>query len=165
MPQGLQKYASNMKTKGALLILIGALLFGTAVPVVAAETASPSPSRADQVTSIQEQYNPLFDAEYARLLVLQKKAAVDPNLARTVKAFVADFLNARGIIASNLSTSTSDLSAVKDFAEEEIGEFGSTLNMLEAQAAKIRTISCIKGKTVKKFSGLGPKCPTGYKNK
>jgi translation initiation factor 1 (eIF-1/SUI1) len=54
---------------------------------------------------------------------------------------------------------------LKDYAEEETEEYASTLNMLEAQAVKIKTISCIKGKTVKKVSGLSPKCPKGYKKK
>jgi hypothetical protein len=27
------------------------------------------------------------------------------------------------------------------------------------------TISCIKGKLLKKISGVNPKCPTGYKKK
>ena len=28
---------------------------------------------------------------------------------------------------------------------------------------QVKTITCTKGKTVKKFSGTSPKCPTGYK--
>jgi hypothetical protein len=48
---------------------------------------------------------------------------------------------------------------LKDYAEEETEEYASTLNMLEAQAVKIKTISCIK------VSGLSPKCPKGYKKK
>jgi hypothetical protein len=29
----------------------------------------------------------------------------------------------------------------------------------------IKTITCIKGKTTKKVSGITPKCPVGYKKK
>jgi len=143
-------------------------MVGFSGPAFAADptpSSSASPTRAEQVTAIQDQYNPLFDAEYARLIALKKKVLVDANLTKSVKAVLADFQNMRGIIATNLSSSTSDLSALKDFAEEEQGEFGSTLNMLEAQAAKIKTISCIKGKSVKKVAGLAPKCPKGYKKK
>jgi hypothetical protein len=117
------------------------------------------------VTAIQDQYNPIFDAEYARLLVLKKKALVDANLTRSVISVLKDFLEVRRVIDSNLSNSNSDLSATKDYADEETGEFSSTLNMLEAQVAKIKTISCIKAKVVKKVSGLTPKCPKGYKKK
>ena len=35
----------------------------------------------------------------------------------------------------------------------------------EAAAKKTVTITCIKGKTTKKFSGTSPKCPAGYKKK
>jgi hypothetical protein len=29
----------------------------------------------------------------------------------------------------------------------------------------VKTITCIKGKTVKKLAGTAPKCPSGYKLK
>jgi hypothetical protein len=32
-------------------------------------------------------------------------------------------------------------------------------------AKKKSTISCVKGKTTKKVTGVSPKCPTGYKKK
>ena len=32
-------------------------------------------------------------------------------------------------------------------------------------ASKKTTISCIKGKTTKKFTGVSPKCPAGYRKK
>ncbi len=34
-----------------------------------------------------------------------------------------------------------------------------------AQILKKRTITCVKGKLIKKFSGINPKCPSGYKKK
>lgn len=151
-----------MKKRSALLVLVSSLLLGSSGPVFAADT---TPTRADQVTSIQNQYNPLFDAQYARLLVVKKKALVDTNLIRSVKAVLADFLEVRRVIADGLISSTSDLAALKDYADEETGEFSSTVAMLEVQVAKIKTISCIKAKVVKKVSGLAPKCPKGFKKK
>jgi len=35
----------------------------------------------------------------------------------------------------------------------------------KAAAAKKITITCIKGKTVKKVTAVNPKCPKGYKKK
>jgi len=151
-----------MKIRSALLVLICSLLLGSSGAVFA-DTAVPT--RADQVTSIQDQYNPLFDAQHARLMAVKTKLALDPNVYRSFKAVLADFLDVRRVIDSNLSSSTSDLASVKDYADEELGEFDSTLNGLEAQAAKIKTIICIKAKQVKKVSGLTPKCPKGYKKK
>jgi len=150
------------------LVLVCSLMLGISGPAFAADpspSSSASPTRADQVTAIKDQYNPLFEAEYARLLALKKKALVDANLTRKVKAVLVDFLEVRRVIDSNLSSSTSDLAATKDYADEETGEFSSTINLLEAEAAKIKTISCIKGKTVKKVTALSPKCPKGYKKK
>lgn len=155
-------------------MVVMSLLLGVSGPVFAVDptpssSASPtsptSPTRAEQVSAIQDQYNPLFAAEYARLLVLKKKALPDADLTKRVKAVLVDFLDVRRVIDSNLMSSTSDLSATKDYAEEETGEFSSTINMLEAQAATIKTISCIKGKVVKKITAIGPKCPKGYKKK
>lgn len=151
-----------MKSRSALLVLICSLFIVSSSPAFADDTAT---VRTVVVTSIQGQYNPQFDGLYARLLVVKTKALVDANMTRSVKAVLADFLDMRRIINSSLSSSTSDLVALKDFADEELGEFSSTISSLETQAAKIKTISCIKGKIVKKVSGLTPKCPKGYKAK
>lgn len=151
-----------MKSRGALLILACSLLLGNSGPVFAADAV---PTRADQVTAIQNQYNPLFDAQYARLMAVKTKLVLDANQYRSFKAVLADFLDVRRVIDTNLSSSFSDLAATKDYADEELGEFDSTLNQLEAVAAKIKTITCIKGKQVKKVSGLSPKCPKGFKKK
>lgn len=161
-----------MKIRSALLILVGSLLLGSSGPVFAADpvstptpAASATPTRADQVASIQDQYNPIFDAQYARLIVAKKKLVLDANAYRSFKAVLADFLEVRRVIDSNLQSSTSDLAAVKDYADEETGEFASSISGLEVQAAKIKTLTCVKGKVVKKVSGLTPKCPKGFKKK
>ena len=157
-----------MKSRSALLVLVMSLMLGIFSPAFAVDpspTSSLSPTRADQVTAIKDQYNPIFEAEYARLLVLKKKALVDADLTKRVKAQLLDFLDVRRVIDQNLSSTNSDLASTAAYAEEETAEFSSNLNALEAQAAKIKTISCIKGKVVKKVTAIGPKCPKGYKKK
>jgi len=151
-----------MKLRSAFLVLICSLMLGSSGPVFAEDS---TPARSEQVTSIQNQYNPLFNAQYARLMAVKTKVLSDASTLRSFKAVLVDFLEVRRVIDSNLKSSTSDLGAVKDYAEEELGEFDSTLNQLESVAAKIRTITCLKGKLVKKVSGLVPKCPKGYKKK
>jgi hypothetical protein len=151
-----------MKVRSALLVLICSLVLGSSGPVYATDLTAP---RSDLVTSIQNQYNPLFDAHYARLVAIKKKVSLDAGTLRTYKAVLADFLDVRRIINSGLASSTSDLDAVKSYAEEETGEFESSISGLETTAAKIRTITCVKVKLVKKVSGLAPKCPKGYKKK
>lgn len=161
-----------MKTRSALIVLVCSLVLGSVGTAFAADpvpsptpSTSSTPSRADQVTAIQDQYNPIFDAEYARLMAVKKKLALDVQAYRGFKAVLADFIEVRRVIDNNLQDAKSDLSAVKDYAEEETGEFASSISGLEAQAAKIKTLSCVKGKVVKKVSGLTPTCPKGYKKK
>lgn len=151
-----------MKSRSTFLILTGSLLLGSIGPVFAVDTI---PSRSDQVASIQNQYNPIFDAQYTRLVAVKAKALTDVNMMRRVKATLLDFVDMRRVINTGLISSTSDLVALKDFADEEQGEFGNTISALEIQAAKNKTISCTKGKVVKRISGITPKCPSGYKKK
>ncbi len=109
---------ANMKLRSALLVLVCSLIVGSSGPVFAADATS---TRSDQVTSIQNQYNPLFDAQCARLMIVKKKIGNDASTLRTFKPLLADFLDMRRILDSNLTSSTSDLDAVKSFAEEELG--------------------------------------------
>lgn len=151
-----------MKMRNVLAVSIGLSLFAGLSPTFAAD---PTPSRADQVTAIQAQYNPLFDAQYARLLVLKKKTLYDATNLPIVKSVLADFLGVRSSINSDLASATSDLETVRAYAEEETGEFGNTIYQLEVQVAKNKTITCFKGKVVKKISAPSPKCSKGYKKK
>jgi hypothetical protein len=137
-----------MKVRSALFILIGLLVLGSSS---SASAADPTPSRADIVKSIQNQYNPLFNSQYARLGAIQKKVSTDSGSLRVYGALLADFLDMRRILASGLASSTSDLDALKSY--------------VEATAAKIRTIICFKAKLVKKVTGLVPKCLNGYNSK
>lgn len=98
-------------------------------------------------------------------MAVRTKVLNDASALRSFKASLVDFLEVRRVIDSGLKSSISDLNAVKAYAEEELGEFESSLYLLEKQAAKNKTITCIKGKQVKKISGLTPKCPKGYKKK
>lgn len=151
-----------MKMRNALLVSIGLILVAGASPGFAAD---PTPTRADQVTAIENQYNPLFDAQYARLLVLKKKTLYDATNLPIVKSVLADFLGVRKSINSDLASATADLETVKAYAEEETGEFGNSIYQIETQVAKNKTITCVKGKVVKKISAPAPKCAKGYKKK
>ena len=151
-----------MKMQNALAVSIGLILFAGVSPSFAAD---PTATRADQVTSIQGQYNPRFDSQYARLLVLKKKTLYDAINFPIVKSVLADFLGVRSSINTDLASATADLETVRAYAEEETGEFGNTIYQLETQVAKNKTITCVKGKVLKKISGPSPKCAKGYKKK
>ncbi len=151
-----------MKSRSALLILICSLVLGSSGSAFATDSTA---SRSDIVTSIQAQYNPIFDAQYARLIAIKKKVSADAGTLRVYKALVLDFLDVRRILNDGLASSTSDIDALKSYAEEEAGEFASSISSVEVTAAKIKTITCVKVKLVKKVTGLVPKCPKGYKKK
>ena len=51
----------------------------------------------------------------------------------------------------------------KNLVDEAIKDYEK--NTSTKSTSKIQTITCIKGKVVKKISGLQPKCPSGYKLK
>jgi len=151
-----------MKFRSAIVVLVSSFLLASIGPSFAVD---PTPTRADQVSAIQSQYNPLFDAQYARLLVLKKKTLYDATNLPIVKSVLTDFLGARSTINADLASATSDLETVKAYAEEETGEFGNTIYQLETQVAKNKTITCVKGKVVKNISAPSPKCAKGYKKK
>ncbi len=151
-----------MRLRSAVIVLVSSLLLASTGPSFAVD---PTPTRADQVTAIQNQYNPLFDGLYARLLVLKKKTLYDATNLPIVKSVLADFLGVRSSINSDLASASSDLETVKAYAEEENGEFGNSIYQIEMQVAKNKTITCVKGKVVKKISAPAPKCAKGYKKK
>lgn len=124
-----------------------------------------SDARAATVVSIQSKYNPGFDAQYVRLLAAQVKAANNAGTSKAIKSMIKDFLGMRTIIDTGLTNPTSDLDTVLGFAEEELGEFNYSIDLLEQQIAKSKTITCVKGKTMKKIMAIKPVCPRGYLKK
>ena len=151
-----------MKFRSVIVILVSSFLLAGTGPSFAVD---PTPTRADQVIAIQNQYNPLFNAQYARLLTLKKKTLYDAANLPIVKSVLTDFLGVRSSINADLASATADLETVMAYAEEETGEFGNTIYQLETQVAKNKTITCVKGKVVKKVSAPAPKCAKGYKKK
>lgn len=98
-------------------------------------------------------------------MVIKVKVMYDASMLSSFKAVLADFNGVRAFITTNLASETSDLEAVRSYAEEETGEFDNTIYLLEKQAATHKTITCVKGKTVKKVTALKPVCPKGYTKK
>lgn len=77
-------------------------------------------------------------------------------------AFLADYTTNRKTIEDALASSTADLKTTDDFAQEETGEFDNTVYQLEQMAKNIKTITCVKAKSVIVSMGLKPVCPKGY---
>ena len=157
-----------MRKRSALALLVSVILLGGATPALA-QDASPSPSptlsRSEQVVKFHAKYDPLFELQYKRLLVIQSKITNNASMKSAFKPILADFLQIRKFINDGLASDTQGIEVFVSYADEELGEFENTMYLLEKEIAKSKTITCIKGKTIKKVMALKPKCPTGYKQK
>ena len=121
--------------------------------------------RATRVEQIKARWNPLFDQQYAQLTALEPKAKLDSKVYKDYKYLLADFLHVRSVIDTALKSTSGDIEAAAAYAEEETGEFMMTIPALANQVAKIRTITCAKGKLTKKITSATPQCPAGYRKK
>ena len=151
-----------MNRKFATGVLVLSLFVGfTGV----ARAADVLPTREQQVVAIHAQYDPIFDAQYARILAIKAKTANNPKLLSSYNFILKDFLHVREFINTSLMDITTDIEVLKSYAEEETGEFSFSIPLLEKEAANSKTIICVKGKVSKKVAGLKPVCPAGYKKK
>ena len=148
-----------MNMKKVLPAVVATILLGTS-SIAFADTTTPT--RDERVAQIHSQYDPLFTDLATRLSVLKSKVKLDANLNRQYAAVILDFTTMRATINDGLASATADVDAMGQLAEEETGEFASTVYNLELDAAKIKTISCVKAKVTKKVSGVKPLCPKGY---
>lgn len=144
----------------ALLTLV--LSFSFLSSVYADETTTVTINPLNQ---LQNKFDPLYDAQYARLMVIYAKIQGDSKMLTSFKVITDDFANVRRVLTNSYKNPDSDVIQVKEYAEEELGEFENTLYLLEKQFAKKTTITCIKGKLSKKVTAYSPVCPTGYKKK
>jgi hypothetical protein len=65
------------------------------------------------------------------------------------------YIGAYELTKSSQNTSTQTENAAKAEADAKA----------KAEQMKKTTIQCIKGKTIKRVTGINPKCPAGYKKK
>lgn len=151
-----------MKLRAALFILIATFIVGVNAPAYSEEIA---PTRAEEVATLQVTYKANFDTQYARFLALKPKLVNDSSSTSILKAAIIDFLDVRAMIERSLLDSATEVASTKAYAAEEFGEFEVTLGQLEYAAAKNKTITCVKAKTVKKVAAIKPICPKGYTKK
>ena len=151
-----------MKLRRVFSVLVSALLLIGTGSAFADTTVV---SRDEQVAAFKAKYDPKFDKAYADYMVFKAKLSLDPSTKATFKSVIDDINEVRRTINGNLANPSAVMQPIIEYAEEELGEFVATRYQLEKLAAKIKTISCVKGKTTKKVSGLTPKCPSGFKKK
>ena len=122
--------------------------------------------RADEVAAFKAKYDSQFDAVLAKFTTAQKKLAFDSSSAALIKNSIANLTETRRVLELNLADENAPMANVIRLADEQLGMFSLTNFKLDNLMAKVKTITCVKGKSTKKVSGIGAaKCPTGYKKK
>lgn len=86
-----------------------------------------------------------------------EKAAEEAKLAQAAQAAQAK--------ADAQSKSSAEAKAAEEAAADKAREEKLRAEIAAQKATKKSTITCVKGKTVKKVTGINPKCPSGYKKK
>lgn len=104
----------------------------------------------------------MFEAQYKRLMVIQSKITYNASMKSAFKDILKDFQGVRTFLENGLASNSEGIEVYVSYAEEELGEFENTMYLLEKEISKSKTITCVKGKTIKKVMALKPKCPTGY---
>ena len=89
----------------------------------------------------------------------------EPTLLKQVNAVLADFNSNYAAIINGLANVEQPIQPIIDLCQEEVEEFANSIYLLQQMVKKIKTISCSKGKVIKKVSGLAPVCPKGFTKK
>ena len=143
-----------------LIAILATLLIFTTSPAIAEGT------RVDEVVAFKAKYDPQFDAVLVKFTAAKKRLAFDASSSALIKNSIANLTETRRVIEQNLADPNAPMANVIRLADEQLGMFSLTNFKLDNLVAKVKTINCIKGKTVKKVSAIGtPKCPAGYKKK
>jgi len=152
-----------MKLRRIFSVLISALLFIGAGSAFADTTLT---SREEQVATFNAKYDPQFDAVLVKFTAAKKRLAFDASSSALIKNSIANLTETRRVIEQNLADPNAPMANVIRLADEQLGMFSLTNFKLDNLMAKVKTVTCVKGKAAKKISAIGtPKCPSGYKKR
>jgi ABC-type transporter Mla subunit MlaD len=150
-----------MRTGKFLATLLSATLILSAAPAVADSAAD----RAATVEVLKQKYVKVLDEQHATLLTIKSQMKAEPKLLKQVNAVLADFNANYAAIINGLANVDQPIQPIIDLCQEEVEEFANSIYLLQQMVKKIKTISCSKGKIIKKVSGLAPVCPKGFTKK
>ncbi len=123
-------------------------------------------SREEQVATFKATYDPQFDNVLVKFTAAKKRLAFDASSTALIKNSIANLTETRRVIEQNLADPNAPMANVIRLADEQLGMFSLTNFKLDNLMAKVKTVTCVKGKIVKKISAIGtPKCPFGYKKR
>ena len=94
---------------------------------------------------------------------IQQKAAADAADKAAAEKLAADKAAAEKLAADKAAADAADKTAAAKKAADALA--AAKIKAAQAAAIKKTTITCIKGKLVKKVTAVKPVCPKGYKKK
>ncbi len=150
-----------MRTGKFITTLLTATLILSAAPAVA-DSAS---DRAATVEMLKLKYVKVLDEQHSTLLAIKSQMKAEPTLLKQVNAVLADFNSNYAAIINGLANVEQPIQPIIDLCQEEVEEFANSIYLLQQMVKKIKTISCTKGKVIKKVSGLAPVCLKGFTKK
>jgi len=150
-----------MELKKLLSVVLSILLIFGASPAKA-DSAS---DRAATVEILKQKYVKVLDEQHSTLLAIKSQMKAEPTLLKQVNAVLADFNSNYAAIINGLANVEQPIQPIIDLCQEEVEEFANSIYLLQQMVKKIKTISCTKGKVIKKVSGLAPVCPKGFTKK
>ena len=142
-----------------------AALVAISISLIAPPAIADPLTKDEAIALMQDKFDPKFDSQVARLQAMKSKAFTASSTKKWYLAIQADIDDVRRVINASMASALDDYQGPVAYAEEETGEFDSYLSDLETKIRAIRSITCIKGKTVKKFTEVKPVCPKGYRKK
>jgi len=146
--------------KKLLLALFAVTLALSSAPAMAEGT------RVDEVAAFHAKYDAQFDQVLVKFTAAKAKLSFDKSSLALVNNSIANLAETRRVIDLNLADANAPMANVIRLADEQLGMFSLTNFKLDNLIAKVKTVTCVKGKTSKKVSAIGtPKCPAGYKKK
>lgn len=119
-------------------------------------------SRDQIVTEWNTKYLPQFEDLYKEFTALKSPAKSVPTIQSSLDFVFKDYAEILAVINGAVQDPKGDVSSIIGYAEEEIDELKVDLAHLKDRLAKVKTIKCVKGKTVKTLKVEKVLCPKGY---
>jgi phage-related minor tail protein len=183
----LEKFQSSFPTGGAILIMVHGTANGvetldtrgtgiyfptqdllkniddTKKSIVAAKAAAELKAKQEAEAKAAAELRAKQEAEAK---AAAEKAAAELKAKQEAEAKAAAELRAKQEAEAKAAAELKAKQDAEAAAEKAAAELKAKLEAeAKAAASKKTTISCVKGKLVKKVTGVGPKCPAGYKLK
>ena len=99
----------------------------------------------------------LFDAQLAKSTYIASASAFTNLLDLAPEELACDYID--------VTSFDSELSGQKKVLAAFLASYNSAVAAAKVTAKKKTTITCVKGTTTKKVTGINPKCPTGFRKR